>query len=213
MIPWSGWPPACLLALPVGSLGGRSTIPGVVFEPFIGLAAVVGALFAFAGLLQAGLYVVKWLKLPQDLPEGAYFSPPAPPIADSLTPAQAQARAQGTAALRRLHVMAHLAQRAAVFCSEAVAIAPAERRPVLVALAEQAKTAAEGADAARKADPVEPAVVRGHLRAALTARREARAAVADCVGDDSARRRRLMLMLVALVVLWVASMLLILLRR
>ncbi len=197
----------------LGAPSGRSTIPTVVFEPFIGLSAVVGALFAFAGLLQAGLAVVKWLKLPQDLPEGAYFSTPAPPIANQLTPAEAHARAAATAASRRVHVMAHLAQRAAVFCSEALTVAPAERRPALMALAERAKTAAEAADAARKAEPADAAVVRGHLRTALATRREARVAIADCAGDDSARRRRLMLMLVVLVVLWVASMLLILLRR
>lgn len=189
-------------------------MPAVPFEPFIGMAAVVGALFAFAGLLQAGLFVVRWLKLPQDLPEGAYFSPPAPPIADRLTPAEAQARAQATVALRRLYVMAHLAQRAAVTCGEFVAVAPVERRPALTALAERAKAAAEAADAAvRTADPTAAERVRASLREALALRREARAAVADCAGDDGARRRRLVLMLVVLVVLWALSMVLILIRR
>lgn len=189
-------------------------MPAVPFEPFIGMAAVVGALFAFAGLLQAGLFVVRWLKLPQDLPEGAYFSPPAPPIADRLTPAEARARAQATVALRRLYVMAHLAQRAAVACADTIALAPSERQPTLVALTERAKAAAEAADAAaRQAAPADPDRVRAGLRAALAARREARAAVADCAGDDGARRRRLLLMLGVLVVLWALSMTLILIRR
>jgi len=189
-------------------------MPAVPFEPFIGMAAVVGALLAFAGLLQAGLFVVRWLKLPQDLPEGAYFSPPAPPIADRLTPAEAQTRALATAALRRLYVMAHLAQRAAVACSDALTLAPPDRRPALMALTERAKAAAEAADTAtRKAEPPDAERVRASLREALAIRREARAAVADCVGDDGARRRRLMLMLVVLVVLWALSMVLILIRR
>lgn len=59
--------------------------------------AVVGGvmvgLLAFGGMLLLGVAIVRWLKLPQDLPEGARYSPPAPPMVDSQTPEAARATA------------------------------------------------------------------------------------------------------------------------
>lgn len=51
------------------------------------------ALLAFAGMLQLGVLIVRWLKLPQDLPEGARYSPPAPPMVDRQSPEAARATA------------------------------------------------------------------------------------------------------------------------
>lgn len=183
------------------------------FEPYLGLAAVVGALSAFSGLLFLGLGIVRLLKLPQDLPEGAYFSPNAPPIADRLTPAEARARAAATALRWRAAHAAHLAQRAAVICLEFITAAPVERRPALERLAQQAKTAAETADTARKADPIDHAVVRTALRQTLVARREARALMADQHGNEPARRKRLLLMLGVLLAVWALAMLMLTVRR
>lgn len=50
-------------------------------------------LLAFAGMLQLGVLIVRWLKLPQDLPEGTRYSPPAPPLVDRQSPEAARATA------------------------------------------------------------------------------------------------------------------------
>jgi len=195
------------------ALRRRSTMRSVPFEPYLGLIAVVGALLAFSALLFLGLAIVRLLKLPQDPPEGAYFSPSAPPIADVLSPAEARARAAATALRWHAAHAAHLAQRAAVACMDFVGAAPVDRRPALERLAQQAKTAAETADTARKADPIDHAVVRTALRQTLVARREARTLMADQQGAEPARRKRLLLMLGILLTVWALAMLLLTVRR
>ncbi len=50
-------------------------------------------LLAFGGMLLLGVAIVRWLKLPQDLPEGARYSPPAPPLRDVQSPEDARATA------------------------------------------------------------------------------------------------------------------------
>lgn len=59
--------------------------------------AVVGGvmvgLLTFGGMLQLGVIIVRRLKLPQDLPDGARYSPPAPPMADRQSPEAARATA------------------------------------------------------------------------------------------------------------------------
>jgi hypothetical protein len=67
------------------------------------VCGVVGGLLAFSLTLLFGTWLVKRLALPQDLPEGARYSPPAPPIDYAPEPT----RAKATAALQ--------ARRAALF--------------------------------------------------------------------------------------------------
>jgi hypothetical protein len=171
---------------------------------FVGMAAVVGALLVFAGLLQFGVLVVRWLKLPQDPPEGAWFSPPAPPIADRLTVEEARARAVVQAGIRHLAHQAHLAQRAAARCAECVALAP-DRRAVLEPIFERARKAAETADAAWRGETRDAAAVRSALRIALDARREGAAAIADV--PESPRLKYMLYVLGGVLVLWSLSML------
>ena len=57
------------------------------------VCGVVGALLGFSLTLLFGTWLVKRLALPQDLPEGARYSPPAPPIDHQPDPARARATA------------------------------------------------------------------------------------------------------------------------
>ena len=67
------------------------------------IGGIVGGLLLFSVLVLLGGVIVRRLGLPQDLPEGAHYSPPAPPLAV----AGDRVRAQATAALQ--------ARRAALF--------------------------------------------------------------------------------------------------
>ena len=60
------------------------------------IGGVMVGLLAFGGMLLLGVAIVRWLKLPQDLPEGARYSPPAPPMVD----VQTREAARATAALQ-----------------------------------------------------------------------------------------------------------------
>ena len=57
------------------------------------VCGVVGALLGFSLTLLFGTWLVKRLALPQDLPEGARYSPPAPPIDHQPDPSRARATA------------------------------------------------------------------------------------------------------------------------
>jgi len=59
-------------------------------ESIVVIGAVVAALLVFCALLLAGLRLVRWLRLPQDPPEGPRFEPPPPPLLTTADPAHAR---------------------------------------------------------------------------------------------------------------------------
>ena len=63
-------------------------------------AAIIVALLVFAGLLLFGTGLVRWLRLPTDLPEGPRFEPPAPTPVDDPAGAPERAAAQALVAAR-----------------------------------------------------------------------------------------------------------------
>jgi hypothetical protein len=68
--------------------------PLSLFLAFMG--ALLGAVLLLSGCIHVGLQVLRWLDLPQDLPENVQFSPPAPPMLMNPTREAALAAAQVT---------------------------------------------------------------------------------------------------------------------
>ncbi len=66
------------------------------------VAGVIGGLVAFAVLLLAGAGVVRWLRLPQELPEIPRFEPPPPPLRVHPDRAAARVAAARQAELRQI---------------------------------------------------------------------------------------------------------------
>lgn len=180
----------------------------VIEDLLVGMMAVILALLAFAGLIQIGLVIVRRLRLPQDPPEGAWFSPPAPALVRDPAPAEARARALAQQALARCARQAWLAHAAAQACREAQgSCSDAGRRRRLGDLADAAKVQAEAADKAWRQEPRDEAALRAALRSALATRREAKG-LRDI--EDGSRRKRLLLLLVLLLVAWALAMLVLL---
>jgi hypothetical protein len=178
----------------------------VIEELLIGMMAVVIGLIGFATLIQVGLRIVKLLKLPQDPPEGAWFSPPAPPLAKNLSAEEARARALRQAGIRRLAHQAMLAQRAALLCRDRVHVATdAALKSQALALADEAKVHAEAADKAWRGDAPDAALLRASLRGALQARRKIFTMIA-MPDDDGRRRKRILILCILLIVAWIFSL-------
>ena len=70
------------------------------------IGAIVVALLVFGGLVLLGAMIVRWLRLPQDLPDGARYSPPAPPLSTTRDRAAAHATAELQARRRALFIRA-----------------------------------------------------------------------------------------------------------
>lgn len=85
---------------------------------FLTMAALVGGLLLFALLLQLGTFIVRRLKLPQDLPEGPRFEPPPPPSVPRGDRAAAAVVAAAQARLRAAYAEAHAVVRAAAECQD-----------------------------------------------------------------------------------------------
>jgi hypothetical protein len=88
-------------------------MPADPLQLFLTMFAMIGGLMIFALLLLAGVAIVRWLKLPQELPEGPRFEPPPPPTVAHGNRAQAAVVAASQATLRMLYDQAHQAARAA----------------------------------------------------------------------------------------------------
>ena len=89
------------------------TMPADQLNLFLTMAAMIGGLMIFALLLLVGVRIVRWLKLPQELPEGPRFEPPPPPTVAHGNRAQAAVMAASQAKLYALYAQAHQAVRAA----------------------------------------------------------------------------------------------------
>ena len=217
----------------------RASIRAMASDPLVVLvvAAVIGGLVAFAVLLLAGVGVVRWLRLPQELPEIPRFEPPPPPLRAHPDRAAARAVAARQAELRQLFARGLGICQATQQCQEMLGAVEglsgldgALRDPALAELRRSSATSAgaltvadqalrqldeelRGAPAADAAPipaiAATAAIVDQQALAAQGALASARAAV-QALPDLTGRRRLwLMLALLAVMVAWVAAMALI----
>ncbi len=107
------------------------------------IGGVVGALLAFSAMLLGGLRLVRWLGLPQDLPEGARYSPPAPPLRPAGDPASARVVAGFQARRRALYARARAVRAVADPMTGEQRVATADACVDAVTLDEAALTTAE----------------------------------------------------------------------
>jgi hypothetical protein len=137
----------------------------------LAVLSVIGGLAAFAVLLLAGVRLVRWLALPQDLPDLLRFEPPPPPLRATGDAAAARVAAERQGRLRAAFARGLEAQRCALRCHE-----------LQVAL-DQAAASGTGPDG----EALRAAAATG-ARAAATAR--AAAGAADQLAGDAGRRHR-----------------------
>src|SRR5690349_9369082 len=100
------------------SLLTSTSVPPAPEALFHAMYALIGGLLLFALLLLLGTRIVRWLKLPQDLPEGPRFEPPAPPTVAKGDRAAAAIAAAAQARLRAVYDQAHAVVLAAVRCQD-----------------------------------------------------------------------------------------------
>lgn len=133
-------------------------------DPSIVMLAVmsaIGGTMVFALLLLFGTWLVRRLKLPQDLPEVLRFEPPPPPLRPTGEVATARVTAERQGRLRAAFARGLESQRSAMRCHEllialerAVAAAPvgADGEPLRLAAASGARAAATARSAATAAE-------------------------------------------------------------
>jgi len=197
----------------VGYASGMPPLPDEMLVPMIG---VMVGLVVFAGLLQFGVWIVRRLGLPNDLPEGPHFEPPPPPARDVLDRAEARRIVDQQVSMRQRYALARATAQAAQRCAELAAqdYGKVEGAPDPITvktdmrrLTDSAKRAAVAADrAARNPDQsVTNAECEALARSAVAAAQEAEALAARF---PSGRERRLRIMAVILViaVIWSALM-------
>jgi hypothetical protein len=85
---------------------------------FLVMAGLIGGLMIFALLLLLGTRLVKWLNLPQDLPEGPRFEPPPPPSVATGDRTAAAVAAAAQARLAAIYAEAHAVMIAAAHCQD-----------------------------------------------------------------------------------------------
>ncbi len=196
---------------------------------FLAMFALIGGLVIFAGLLLFGSALVRWLKLPQDLPEGPRFEPPPPPAVPRGDRSAAALVAATQARLRTVYEQAHTVIIAAAECQhlhQQVASAGAVEPYVAIAVETErcSATAATSATAVEQTltafdkrlrseragvgeDDIE--IVRkelaGHAVTAQGALTQARAAVAP-LPDGGNRRLFLLVAMLVVMIAWVIAM-------
>lgn len=196
----------------------------------LSMIAIVGGLMIFAVLLLFGVKLIRWLKLPQDLPEGPRFEPPPPPSVLRGDRIAAAATAAVQARLQAIYTQAHAVVRAATECQEMhvlvrsagpvepfAAVAPVTER--CSATAVTSATAMEHVlsafdrrlrtDRAAVTDAEMEAAKRDIAHHALVAQgalSEARAAIAPLPNGGANRRLYLLLALLAVMIVWVFAM-------
>jgi hypothetical protein len=196
----------------------------------LSMIAIVGGLMIFAVLLLFGVKLIRWLKLPQDLPEGPRFEPPPPPSVLRGDRIAAAATAAVQARLQAIYTQAHAVVRAATECQEMhvlvrsagpvepfAAVAPVTER--CSATAVTSATAMEHVlsafdrrlrtDRAAVTDAEMEAAKRDIAHHALVAQgalSEARAAIAPLPNGGANRRLYMLLILLAVMIVWVFAM-------
>lgn len=195
----------------------------------LSMAALVGGLMIFALLLLLGTAIVRWLKLPQDLPEGPRFEPPPPPSVPTGDRAAAAVAATAQARLRAVYTEAHAVVIAAAQCQDLhqqVASAGAAEpfaavAPVTGSCSATALTSAKAVDEmlttfdrrlrterAAVTDAEIDALRRdfaGHALTVQGALTQARAAVAP-LPDGGNRRLIVLVVMLVIMILWVIAM-------
>jgi len=216
--------------LAVGVTG--STVPPMPAGPdtlMLTMAALIGGLMIFAVLLLLGTRIVRWLDLPQDLPEGPRFEPPPPPSVAKGDRAAAAAVAVVQARLQAVYQEAHALIRAAAECQDLhqqvksagavepfAAVAPITERCSATAATsatavEQALMAFDRRLRADRAAAAEAEVealrknLAGHALTVQGALTQARAAVAP-LPDGGNRRLLLLVGLLVVMIAWVVAM-------
>lgn len=211
------------------TLLASASVPPAPEALFHAMYALIGGLMLFALLLLLGTRIVRWLKLPQDLPEGPRFEPPAPPTVAKGDRAAAAVAAAAQARLRAVYERAHAVVLTAVQCQDLhqqvvsagatepfTAVAPVTERCAATAMAtattvEQALAAFDRrvrADrAAVTADEI-AAIGREletHAQTVQGALAEARTAVAP-LPDGGNRRLILLVVMLVVMIAWVIAM-------
>ncbi len=202
------------------SVGTMDTDPDQLMAVVV---AMIGGIAAFSALLLLGGWVVRILRLPQDLPDGPRFEPPPPPVAALAERTAARLRAERQAEVHALYARIQELVRTAHECQllshqlqdEGVA---AEVMAALTRHAAEAETAstqlmtAMATANARHGQQGPPAgldELRGAcdsagkaIDAAIAAQRAIRAQVPL----PSAPTRRWLLLLLAIMVLWLVAL-------
>ncbi len=138
----------------------------------LAVLSVIGGTMGFALLLLFGTWLVRRLKLPQDLPEALRFEPPPPAVRAHGDPVAARVTAERQARLRAVFARGLEVQRSAARCHE-----------LQIALDQAAAAASTGTDG----EPLRLAAAAG-VRAAATARTAS--AAAEQVVRAADRRQR-----------------------
>lgn len=188
-------------------------LPDELLVPMVG---VVVALLLFGALLQWGVWIIRRLKLPNDLPEGPHFEPPPPAIRDAIGPDEARRIAAVQLQRRARFARARAAATAAMRCAEwasqdyPTAAGMTDPRPELQRLADQAKAAAESAERLVRStdDEAQAGAIDHHATTAETAASQAEAIVAKHPSGRE-RRLRIMLIILAVMIVWCALMFLV----
>ena len=196
----------------------------------LSMIAIVGGLMIFALLLLFGVKLIRWLKLPQDLPEGPRFEPPPPPsvLRGDRTAAAATAAVQ--ARLQAIYSQAHAVVRAAAECQELhvlvrsagpvepfAAVAPVTERCSAAAVTNATAMENVLSDFDRRLRTNRAAVtvadieaatrdIEGYAVVAQSALNEARTAVAPLPNGGANRRLYMLLALLAVMIAWVFAM-------
>lgn len=202
----------------------------------LAVAAVIAGLVVFAGLVLAGVAIVRRLGLPPGLPEGPNYEPPPPPVRDRPDRKAAQATAQAQARLQRLYDRARSAASASHECQEMLALGTLGGFDHLCialgvkrGLDDKARAAVdtirrEAAKAKAAAEAAEPAMRRATLAApetvlveveneidrqaaAAEAARTAALEAAKSLPDHRNRRLWFLLILLAVMTAWMAVIL------
>ena len=196
----------------------------------LSMIAIVGGLMIFAVLLLFGVKLIRWLKLPQDLPEGPRFEPPPPPsvLRGDRTAAAATAAVQ--VRLQAIYSQAHAVVRAAAECQELhllvrsagpvepfAAVAPVTERCSAAAVTNATAMENVLSDFDRRLRTNRAAVtvadieaatrdIEGYAVVAQSALNEARTAVAPLPSGGANRRLYILLALLAVMIAWVFAM-------
>ena len=194
----------------------------------LSMIAIVGGLMIFAMLLLFGVKLIRWLKLPQDLPEGPRFEPPPPPSV--LRGDRAAATAAVQARLQAIYSQAHAVVRAAAECQELhvlvrsagpvepfAAVAPVTERCSAAAVTNATAMENVLSDFDRRLRTDRAAVtvaemevatrdIAQHALVAQGALSEARAAFAPLPKGGANRRLYMLLALLAVMIVWVYAM-------
>lgn len=168
-------------------------------QAYAAAAAVIVAMLIFAGLTLFGVRIVRWLSLPNELPDELRYAPPPPPPRAATPGGEAREIAARQGKLAALHGSARETAR----CYEAVAelqmaVSGTVAEPVVASAAARIGEAVAEADAALAKGGDEAVAVIARARgAAEAALAEARTAAATVPGGN----RRLVLLAVLVVVM------------